>query len=136
MRYKFIDRITSDVMFEAYGKDLKELFINSAHALMSVICQIEKVGTSKCIEVEVSGKDLADLMFNWLQELILRVDIEAMFFSKFELLEIKENKLRARICGEDICPEKGETIVKAITYHEYKFEKTKDGWMVRVSLDI
>ena len=42
-KYKFLDDITSDVMFEAYGKDLKELFENAAEALFSVICKIKKV---------------------------------------------------------------------------------------------
>ena len=36
MKYKFIDNIMSDVAYEAYGKDLKELFINAAEALLSV----------------------------------------------------------------------------------------------------
>ena len=36
-KYKFIEGLTSDVMFEAYGKDLKELFSNAAEAMFSVI---------------------------------------------------------------------------------------------------
>ena len=43
MRYRIIDKITSDVMFEAYGKDKKELFTNAAEALFGVICEIKKV---------------------------------------------------------------------------------------------
>ena len=42
-KYRFIDELKSDVLFEAYGKDLKELFTNAAEALFSIICQIEKV---------------------------------------------------------------------------------------------
>ena len=36
MKYKFIDSLTSDVMFEAYGKTFKELFENAALALFSI----------------------------------------------------------------------------------------------------
>ena len=43
MKYKFVEDLTSDVMYEAYGKDLKELFENAALALLSVICKIDKV---------------------------------------------------------------------------------------------
>ena len=43
MKYRFIDKLKSDVMFEAYGKNLKGLFENAALALFSVICDIKKV---------------------------------------------------------------------------------------------
>ena len=86
--YRFIDDLTSDVMFEAYGKDLKELFENSAEAMFTVICQIEKIREKERREIEVTGNDERDLMLNWLQELIAMVDVECMFFSRFEIREI------------------------------------------------
>ena len=46
-KYKFIDDLTSDVLFEAYGKDLKELYANAAEAMFSIICQTEKVEAKK-----------------------------------------------------------------------------------------
>jgi SHS2 domain-containing protein len=133
-KYKFLDEITSDVMFEAYGKNLKEVFDNAATALFTIICH--DVHGKNVIDVNVTGEDISDLMFNWLQELIARVDIEEMFFSKFEILEISETQLKAKIYGEPVSPEKGETVVKSLTYHQYKFEKTEKGFMTRVSCDI
>jgi len=138
MKYKFIEDLTSDVLFEAYGKNLKDLFSNAASALFSVICQLDKVKAKKIKKVEVKAKDLSELMFNWLQKLISLVDTEELFFSKFEILEIdKDGKyLKAKCYGEPITPKKGETVVKAVTYYKYKFEKTKKGYKVMVSLDI
>lgn len=136
MKFRFIDDLTSDVMFEAYGKDLKEVFENAAIALSSVICQTEKVGTGENRIVEVEGEDASELMFNWLQEIISMVDVEIMFFSKFEILKINERYLKARIYGEEADPSKGETVVKALTNYKYLFEKTKGGYKVNVSMDI
>ncbi len=136
MKYKFIDDITSDVLFEAYGKDLKELFANAALAMFTIVCQVEKIEQKESKEVEVEGDDLEDLMFNWLQELLLLVDTEEMFFSRFEIIEADEKHLKAKCYGEPITPEKGETVVKAVTYHKFKVEKTTDGYMASVSLDI
>jgi len=136
MKYKFIDDLTSDVMFEAYGKDLKEVFENSAEAMMSVICQIKRIGDSVTKEMEVTGDNEKDLLLNWLQELIARVDIENLFFSKFEITEISPTKLRAVVQGEEADPAKGETVVKAVTYYKFMFEKTKEGYKATVSLDI
>lgn len=136
MKYKFIDDLTSDVMFEAYGKDLKEVFVNSAEAMFSVICQMEKVSHSNEVDVTVHARDAEELMINWLQELIGLVDTESMFFSKFQITEIDEKHLKAKVYGEDMKPEKGGTVVKAVTYYKYKFEKAKEGYVTRVSLDI
>ena len=136
MKYKFVDDLTSDVMFEAYGKDLKELFVNAAFALFSVICQIDKVKPKKGRDVEIVGKDKKELMLNWLQELISLVDTEELFFSEFEITEINGKHLKAKCYGEEITKEKGGTLVKGVTYHKFGIEKTNRGYKATVSLDI
>ncbi len=135
-KYKFIDDLTSDVLFEAYGKDLKELFSNSAEALFSIICQIDKVKPSKTKEFDVNGTDLEDTLWNWLSGLIAVVDTDEMFFSKFEILEVDETHVKAKLSGESIRPEIGETVVKSLTMHRYKVEQNKNGYKFTVSLDI
>jgi len=135
MKYKYLEDLTSDVMFKAYGNDLKELFENSAEALLKVICQLNKIKPVEVIEVEVEGEDVQELMFNWLQELIVLVDTEEMFFSKFEIIKISENKLKAKIYGEPITPEKGETVVKSITNYGFKVEKKGNQWTAKISMD-
>lgn len=136
MKYKFIKDLTSDVLYEAYGKDLKELFANSAEALMSIICQLDKIEDKESKEFEVKGDDLKDLMFNWLQELIASVDLDQLFYNRFEILEIDENHLKAKAYGEPISKEKGETVVKSVTYYKFNVEKTEKGYKASVSLDI
>ena len=136
MKYKYIKDLTSDVMFEAYGKDLKELFENSAEAMFETICQLDKVKPTKKIEVNIQSDSVEDLLYYWLQQLIALVDIEEMFFSKFVIKEIKDNTLRADIFGEPIVPEKGETLVKAVTNYKFELKKIKEGYKATVSLDI
>jgi SHS2 domain-containing protein len=136
MKYKILDELTSDVMFEAYGKDKKELFSNSAEALFSIICKIKKVKPKIKKEINVKGKDLKELLFNFLQELIARVDIDEMFFSKFDIKEISDKHLKCICYGESTSPEKGEIIVKAITMYRFKVEEVKDKYKATVSMDI
>jgi len=135
-KYKFIDDLTSDVMFEAYGKTLKEVFANAAEAMFKVICQIEKIKPKKAVLIEAKAENADKLMIAWLQELIATVDIKGMFFSKFDILEISGKRIKAKCWGEPASPEKGGTVVKAVTYYKYLFEKTKDGFKTRVALDI
>jgi SHS2 domain-containing protein len=135
-KFKFIDDLTSDVMFEAYGKDLKEVFANAAEAMFKVMCQIEKVKPSRHVIVKADAESADKLMLFWLQELIATVDIKGMFFSKFDILEISEKHIKARCWGEKVSQEKGETVVKAVTYYKYSFAKTAEGYVARVALDI
>ena len=136
MKYKIPEDLTSDVMFEAYGKDLKEVFENAGEALFSVICHISKVKPREKRVLEVKGRDASDLMHNWLQELIALVDTEEMFFSRFKIVSIDEKGLKSEIFGEKTRHELGDTVVKAVTYHKYRFEKTDKGYLVRAVLDI
>jgi SHS2 domain-containing protein len=143
-KYKFIDDLTSDVMFEAAAKTLEELFANAAEAMFSVICQLDKVEARESRQVAVEAESVEKLVVAWLQELIGMVDTEEMFFSRFDVKHVKENKgkqswsLEAKVSGEPIQPEKGETVVKAVTNYGFKFEKleSKKGFKVTVSVDI
>jgi SHS2 domain-containing protein len=136
MKYRFLDDITSDVVFEAYGRTLKQLFENAARALSGMMCQTDKIRPLVKKEVEIHGDGLKDMMFDWLQKIIEVVDVDNLFLSEFDVKEIDENHLRASCSGEEISPEKGGVVVKAVTYHRFNIEKTHDGYKATVSLDI
>ena len=126
----------SDVYYEAYGKTTKEVFENAAVAMFEIICKIEQVEPKKTITVEVKGDDEKSLLYNWLQELIAQVDIEEMFFSKFNILKIDDCHLLAEISGEEISQEKGNTVVKAVTNFKFDLKKSDSNYLATVSLDI
>jgi len=137
-KFKFIDITTADVAFEAYGKDLNELFANSALAMFEVMINTKQIERKVERKVEVEGSDLESLMFNWLNELLIFVDSENLAFSEFEVEVDEENfKLKAICRGEAIDRNRHETRthVKACTYHKMEIKKNKI-WKARVILDI
>lgn len=140
MKYQFIEDLTSDVMFESYGKDLPELFSNSAEALFEIICKIDKVVPSKEITIHVSANTEQELLYEWLSTLLTESEVAGLFFNKFEVAKIEgqNNKfsLTGKAWGEEISVEKGETVVKAVTYYGLKLEKTEEGYLARVAMDI
>lgn len=135
-KYKFIEDLTSDVLFESYGNDLKELFENSALAMFSVICKVDKVKQEKTEEIVIKGENLEDLMWNFLSYLIALVDTKEMFFSKFKIEEINDTEVKAKLYGSTIKPELGETVVKSLTMYKFKVEKTDNKYKAVISLDI
>ena len=136
MKFKIKEDLTSDVMFEAYGKNLKEVFQNSALALSSIICKVKKIKPLKKVEVKIKAKNPSELMFSWLQELIALVDLKEMFFSKFIITKITKTELNAKIYGQEITPELGETVVKALTNYKFELKKTRTGYKTTVVVDI
>ncbi|MGC8940455.1 MAG: archease [Candidatus Nanoarchaeia archaeon] len=76
---------TADVAFEAYGKDLNELFANSALAMFEAIVNTKQIKPKEEKEVKAEGEDLQSLMFNWLNSLLVFVDSENLAFSEFEV---------------------------------------------------
>lgn len=129
-----MDDLTSDVMFEAVGGDLAELFAECAKAMFSVICKDAKPKVSVDIDIKADG--LQELLFRWLQELIALVDIEEMFFSRFDILEIDMTHLKAKVWGEPITPGKSGTVVKSVTNYGFMVNKADDGYRAQVCLDI
>ncbi|MCS7105935.1 MAG: archease [Candidatus Aenigmarchaeota archaeon] len=130
MKFKFLDITTADVAFEAYGKNLNELFANSALAMFEVMINTKQVEPKVKREVKVEGSDLESLMFNWLNYLLVFVDSENLAFSWFEVkVDEKNFKLKAICKGETIDRKKHETRthVKAATYHQLKIKKNKNG---------
>jgi len=138
-KYNFIDITTADVAYEAYGRDLNELFSNAALAMFEVMVETDTVSCIVKKKVSVRGEDLESLMFNWLNELLYFYGAENMLFSKFEVsVDIKKYELTAKICGEKINPKRHElkTEVKAATYHKMKIWNKNNMWIARVILDI
>ena len=139
MSYKFVEDLTSDVMFEAEGKDLSELLEQASLALFDVVCQREKVDPKNFVEIEVVASDPEELLHEWLSMLLTESDVNEMFFSNFEVsVEEKNGKLiaRGKAWGEPYSQEKSGTLVKGVTYYGLKVEKTDKGWKARVACDI
>ena len=136
MKYKFLEH-TADIMFEAYGKNLNELFENAALAIFESTANIKTVKAKIKKEIKLENKDTEELLHDFLSEIIFLKDAKALIFSKVKV-SIKKNKLKATLFGDKINKEKQELKddIKAITYHLFKLEKTKHGYKATAIIDI
>ena len=137
--YKFVDDLTSDVMFVAEGPTLEEAMLEASRALFDVVCQRKKVEKNKSVSVRAEGEDEKDLVHEWLSELLTESDAEETFFCEFEInLSRKDGKLVAEgeAWGEPYSQEKSETVVKGVTYYNFHVKKTENGYKISVVVDI
>ncbi len=141
-KFKFLEGITeADYAFEAFGKDLNELFENSASAVMSAQADVKTIKTKEKKEVKLKNEKVETLLFDFLQEIIYYKDAEVLLFNKakVKIRKVKnEYELVATLEGEEINQEKQKlgADVKAITYHMFEVEQTSKGWRAQIILDV
>ena len=135
MKFKFLEH-TADIKFQAFGKSLEEVFANSALAMFNSMFD-GKVRKTEKFKVKAEGKDNENLLYNFLEELIVLFDGNQFFLSSVEKIKIKNGKLQAEVVGDKAENYKMSIDVKAITYSEMFVREEKKGkWVAQVVLDV
>ena len=129
---------TADLGLRIRAADVNTLFAEAAKALFAVIVDdFNTVVALQKIDVELPGTDQEYLLFDWLKELLYRFDAEHLLFSRFEVC-LSDTGLTGTAWGEPLDRNRHALAheVKAITYHGLRVEKTADGWLAEVIVDI
>lgn len=139
MAYRFIEH-TADVKIHAEGSDLEEAFLETALAMKEVIAGDIIILEQQEKKIEVKGKDIQSLLYNFLEEFLFRLDAENFLFSRIEKIEIDQKafKLKAILRGDKADSYHFTNDVKAVTYNEMKieFDEEKKIWEIEVVLDV
>jgi SHS2 domain-containing protein len=139
-RYRFLDH-TADAKFQAFGATLGEAFSNAALAVASVMWDWTKVAKYVRFPVEVRGRDLERLLYNYLEEVLYLLDTRKFLLAGAEDVCIRGKKgeyhLEAYFQG-DTDPAKYEIFgeVKAVTYNEMRIEEKAGAACVQVVIDL
>lgn len=135
--FEYFDH-TADMGLRAYGKDLSELFTNSALGMFNLITATDQFKAEDVLEVLLEAPNVEELLWKWLRELHYLFSTQKMVFNKFEYQELTETHVWARCWGGYFDSEKhqSEREVKAVTHHGFKVEKNNGGWKAEVIFDI
>ncbi|MEM1586760.1 MAG: archease [Candidatus Bathyarchaeia archaeon] len=140
-RFEFLEH-TADVYIAAYGRSLKEAFENAALAMFETMTDTADVKREREDFIEVEGEDKESLLYNWLENLLVKFEVENMLYSDFNILSIERNNgklnLKAKIYGEPFNPDrhKQKVGIKAVTYHRMEIVEKPEGATVKFILDI
>lgn len=126
---------TADWAFRVNGADLRQLFASAARAMFELQArQLLPGGQAVGREVEVQGFDRETLLVNWLNELLYLQEKHGESYGEFEIQELSETRLRARIHGRH---SPGATrMIKAVTFHGLEIKPTAEGWEATVVVDV
>jgi protein archease len=118
--YRYLEHIT-DAYVEAQGSSLNEAFDYSGRALVNLMFDIEKVRGRVPITISAEGTDELELLYNWLETVLLTVVVEGRIMSEFNVRIYSNSmfKLQASSMTEslDMIKHAYKTEVKGITYH-------------------
>jgi len=139
--YKFLPH-TTDAYVQAVGSTIEEAFGYAAIALIDSMCNVEAVAGSMNEELHVEAPDEVILLYNWLELLLLKFELEHRVFSHFGMLKITHQSgkllLDVRASGETYDRQKhgAKVEVKAVTLHRMEVSRADDQTIVRFILDL
>ena len=131
---------TADAEFIAYGRTAEEAFENAALAMTGLMLDPETVKPENEKVVELSGEALDMLLYDWLSELLYIFEVDHLVFGRFEAKitgEAGDYRLKARAFGESVKKHPDIFLhIKAVTFHDLRFEKRNNIYEAQVLLDI
>jgi protein archease len=139
--YKFLEH-TTDAYVEAWGESLEDALSSAAEALYDTMLNFSQVEPILEEEINVEGHDELELLYDWLEALLLKLDINGMVYSRFRIGRVSSSghayRLHALVSGERYDRKKhgSKTEVKAVTYHLMRIERKGSQVNVRFILDL
>lgn len=142
-RYELIEGVTwADCAFRAYGETLPALFINAAHALLSIIMEdITQLRPVQKMQFTVQKETLELLLYAYLEEFLFYKDSQSVLLLPDVVIIGQgpaEVMLECHAVGETIDQHRHRllTDVKAITMHRLTVTRENEQWNALVVVDV
>jgi SHS2 domain-containing protein len=136
--YEFLDH-TGDMGILARAPTHEALYSVATRALFDVIADVTHIEPRETVPVRATGAvDREDLVVRFLSELLFLHDARGWLFCDATVRTLTDETVEADAMGEPFDPERHaiERQVKAITYHHLLLSEDRDGWSLRVVLDL
>ena len=119
----------TDAFIEVTGNTLEEAFENAGISVVDTMIDINSVEEKTHKKIEIIAKDLNNLLYNWLEEVIILTITEGFAAKQFsvKLTKNDEYSLVANINGEEIDFKKHhfKLEIKSPTFHLMEIKQEK-----------
>jgi len=138
--YRILEHV-SDAYIEVVGGSLEECFSRAGLAVVDIMVDLESVSPSSSLTVRVEGFDLYSLLYNFLEDVLVRVTTGSFLPRSIDVKIGRSGEgfsLDATYYGEGFVPGKhrAKVEVKAVTYHLMEIFERDGGFVVRFLLDL
>jgi len=128
MGYKDLEHMT-DAFIEVTGNTIEEAFENAGISVVDTMIDIKSVEEKTEKKIETVAKDLNNLLYNWLEEIIILTITEGFAARRFSVQITKKDgyNLVANIGGEEIDFKKHhfKLEIKSPTFHLMEIKQEK-----------
>ena len=139
--HRFLEH-TTDAYIEAWGPTLERAFAQAAEGLYETIVNLETIDSIMEERVQVEGHDKKELLYNWLEQLLLDFDIKQMVYGSYDVSIRSDTptlfRLDGKLKGEKYDRKKhgAKTEIKGVTYHLMEIQENTREVKVRFILDL
>jgi SHS2 domain-containing protein len=138
--FKYLDHVT-DAYVEAFGSTIEEAFDQSARGLINIMFDLSCVEGHKPRVLTASGNDTIQLLYDWLEKILLIIYTDFEIMSRFDVTISRSNSsilLEAKTLTEslDITKHIYRTEVKGITFHEMEVLQKKNKCTCKYIVDL
>jgi SHS2 domain-containing protein len=135
--YKVLDH-TADLRIQVEGTTLCDLYRNAGLALFDLITKSNAGTEQDYITINVSGDDDADLLVNWLRELLFLFNGKELMVNSVVILSLQDLTLTAKAGVISYEPEKFKINcdIKAVTYHQASVKPSPTGYVASIVFDV
>ena len=127
---------TADRALRIYGRDMRELLLNAAHGMNSLMladCSPSSINDEER-SVSLDTLDAEGLLVEWLSELAFWAETEMLVFHKFDMKHVSSTQVLSTAYGSRVAQLNKH--IKAVTYHNLKISETEDGLSAIVVFDV
>ena len=138
--YRYLDHVT-DAYVEAYGDTMEEAFSYAGKGTINIMFELKNILGKTEHEFKVQGDDYSELLFNWIDSIILLIAIDNKVASSFDL-KISKLDSKYQLTGHamtesvDISKHGYKTEIKGVTYHKMEILQESGLNKVRFILDL
>lgn len=137
LSYQFIDH-TADLGIIVKADSLDKLFKEAALSMTHIMIGEIPLEKNETMELNIEGEDLADLMVNWLSEILYLFEGEKKLLTDVKIKSISPKRINAIV---DLIPfdEKRHEVlceIKAVTYHQLDVCKKNNYWETKIIFDV
>jgi len=133
---------TTDAYIEAVGETLEEALQFAGMALIDTMCSVDSISPKVTEQIEATGHDEIALLYDWLESILLKFELEGQVYSKFKVALVAKSasgfRATAEVSGEKYDRKKhgSKVEVKAVTYHKMEILRESNFTILRFILDL
>jgi SHS2 domain-containing protein len=106
--------------------------------MFNIIADIEALKNNVSIDIKLEAATKEELLVSWLDELLYSFYTKGMIFSEFEMLDVTDKTLSAKVHGRPIGDNRSrlKTEIKAATFHDLRIQEKNGVLFVEIVFDV